>query len=69
MGLQQIQRHFLWGRGYLERKSYLVKWASVCLDKKNGRLGVSALICSTRLFLPSGFSGMQWKGKLYGSNL
>ena len=40
MGLQQIQRHFLWGRGYLERKSYLVKWASICLDKKNGRLGV-----------------------------
>ena len=39
MRLDQIQRNFLWGGGNLEKKLHLVKWATICLDKKNGGLG------------------------------
>ena len=47
--LEKIQRDFLWGGGALERKPHLVKWDTVCLDKKKGGLGVRrlyrALLC------------------------
>ena len=38
--LDQIQRNFLWGGGCLKKKPHLVKWATMCLDKKFGGLGV-----------------------------
>ena len=38
--LEQIQRDFLSGSGALERKTYLVQWDTVCLDKRKGGLGV-----------------------------
>ena len=32
--LECIQRDFLWGGGSLEKKSHLVKWSTICSDKK-----------------------------------
>lgn len=43
LGLEKIQRDFLCGGGSLESKPHLVKWAIVCLDKRNGGLGVRCL--------------------------
>lgn len=40
--LEKIQRNFLCG-GRLERKPHFVKWVIVCLDKRNGDLGVRCL--------------------------
>ena len=36
--LKQIKRDFLWGDGALESKTHLVKWTTVCLDKKNKKI-------------------------------
>ena len=41
--LEKIQKDFLWGNGSLKRKSHLVNWATVCLDKSKGSLGVKHL--------------------------
>ena len=41
--LEKIQRDSLWGGGNLDQKSHLVKWATVCSDKKFGGLGVRGL--------------------------
>ena len=49
--LEKIQRDFLWGGGALERKSHLVKWDTVCLDKKKGGLGVRRLSTLNRALL------------------
>ena len=38
--LERIQRDFLWGGGSLEKKPHLVKWSTMCFDKKQGGLGV-----------------------------
>ena len=50
--LERIQRQFLWGGGSLEKKPHLVKWVTVCTEKKKGGLGVrkfsrlnKALLC------------------------
>ena len=39
----KIQRDFLWGEGNLDKKPHLVKWVTVCIDKKVGGLGVRGL--------------------------
>ena len=36
--LERIQRQFLWGGGSLEKKPHLVKWVTVCTEKKKGGL-------------------------------
>ena len=41
--LEKIQRDFLWGGGNLDKNPHLVKWASVCTNKKAGGLGVRGL--------------------------
>ena len=41
--LEKIQRDFLWGGGSLDKKSHLIKWATVFSDKKEGGLGVRGL--------------------------
>ena len=38
--LEKIQRQFLWGVGSLEKKPHLVKWATICTEKKKWGLGV-----------------------------
>ena len=49
--LEQIQRDFLWGGGSLYKKSHLVKWATVCSNKKEGGLGVRGLYNLNKAFL------------------
>ena len=49
--LEKIQRDFLWGGGALERKPHLVKWDTVCLDKRKGGLGVRRLSTLNRALL------------------
>ena len=41
--LEQIQRDFLWGGGALVRRPHLVRWATICLDRRKGGLGVKSL--------------------------
>ena len=41
--LEKIQQNFLWGGGTLERKPHLVKWVTVCLNKRKGGVGVRCL--------------------------
>ena len=38
--LENIQRDFLWNGGALVQKPHLVKWSTVCLEKRKGGLGV-----------------------------
>ena len=57
------------GRRAFRRKPHLVNWVTVCANKKDEGLGVGNLNHSTRLFLASGFGGMQLKERLYESNL
>ena len=49
---ERIQRQFLWGGSNLEKKSHLVKWATVFTEKRKGELGLrnfsrlnKALLC------------------------
>ena len=39
--LQKIQRDFLWGGGALVQKPHLVRWKSVCSERRKVGLGVS----------------------------
>ena len=41
--LDKIQRDFLWGGGSLECKPHLVKWATICSERRNEELGVKNL--------------------------
>ena len=41
--LERIQRDFLWGGGSLERELHLVKWATICSERRNRDLGVKNL--------------------------
>ena len=41
--LEKIQREFLWGWGNLDRKIHLVKWGTVCTNKKGGGLSIRRL--------------------------
>ena len=43
IGLEKIQRDFLWGGGNLERKIHLVKCDIVCSSKVKGGLGIRSL--------------------------
>ena len=64
MRLEHIQRDFSWGGGSLDKKPHLVKYSSVCLDKKDGGLQVrclnklnKALLCKWLWCFPNeGFS-------------
>ena len=41
--LDQIQWNFLLGGGNLKKKPHLVKWETICMDKKNGGFSVKSL--------------------------
>ena len=41
--LDKIQRDFLCGGGFLERKLHLINWDSVCQSKEKGGLGIRNL--------------------------
>ena len=40
----QIQRNFLWGGGALVQKPHLVKWDTICSERRNGGLGVKTCL-------------------------
>ena len=40
--LERIQRQFLWGGSDHEKKISLVKWATVCTDKRKGGIGIKS---------------------------
>ena len=40
--LERIQRQFLWGGSALEKKISLVKWATVCSEKRKGGIGLKS---------------------------
>ena len=42
---------FLWGKGPLDGKPHLVKWAVVCSNKSKGGLGVKCLSTLNRALL------------------
>ena len=48
---EQIQRDFPWGGWNLKRKSHLVKWTTICSNKRNGGLGVRRLSLLNKAFL------------------
>lgn len=62
--LEHIQRDFLWGGKALERKSHLVKWTIVCLDKRKGGLSIRCLVLN-RPFYANGVDVLNQKEKLY----
>ena len=41
--LEKIQRDFLWGGGASQSKPHLVNWCIVCMEKKDGGLGIRNL--------------------------
>ena len=41
--LEKIQRDFLWGGGASQSKLHLVNWSIVCMEKKDGGLGIKNL--------------------------
>ena len=41
--LEKIQRDFLWGGGASQSKPHLVNWSIVCIEKKDGGLGIRNL--------------------------
>ena len=49
--LEKIQRDFLWGGGAVEKKHYLVNWNLVCVDKKEGGLGICSLVALNKPLL------------------
>ena len=49
--LERIQRQFMWGRGSLEKKPHLVKWATTCTEKKKGGLGLRNFSGLNKAFL------------------
>ncbi|RVW32845.1 putative ribonuclease H protein [Vitis vinifera] len=61
--LERIQRDFLWGGGALDRRPRLVRWATVCLDKRKGGLGLRAFL---RLIRPSFANGVGTLRKIEG---
>ena len=49
--LDQVQRNFLWGEGALVQKLHLVKWDTICLERRNGGLGVKNLSIMNKALL------------------
>ena len=51
MKLDMIQKDFLWGGGALEQKPHLVRWSTICLDKRKRGLGVQSLATLNKALL------------------
>ena len=49
--LEQIQRYLLSGGGNMDKKPHLVKWSTVCVNKRNRGLGVRDLSILNRALL------------------
>ncbi|RVW58897.1 putative mitochondrial protein [Vitis vinifera] len=64
--LEKIQRDFLWGGGALERKSHLVNWDTVCMDKRKGAWELDAYPSLIGPFFASGIGVLRMKGRTFG---
>ena len=62
--LKRIQRQFLWGGTANVKKISLVKWATVCTDKRKGGIGIKRRLCSA-----NGVGGSPTIGKRSGGGL
>ena len=49
--LENIQRDFLWGGGALKKKPHLVNWSAVCIDMRQGGLGIRILVALNKALL------------------
>ena len=49
--LEQILRDFSWDGGNMDKKPHLVKWSTVCANKRNGGLGVKDFSILNRALL------------------
>ena len=48
---ENIQRDFLWGGGALKKKPHLVNWSAVCIDMRQGGLGIRILVALNKALL------------------
>ena len=64
--LEKIQRDFLWGGRTLDSKPYLVKWDTVCYDKRRGALGVRGLHSLNKASFVSGIGALLQKERPFG---
>ncbi|WJZ95111.1 hypothetical protein VitviT2T_013902 [Vitis vinifera] len=64
--LEKIQRDFLWGGGSLDSKPYLVKWDTVCSDRRRGALGARCLHSLNKASFVSGIGALLQKGRPFG---
>ena len=49
--LERIQRQFLWGGSDHDKKISLVKWATVCIDKRKGGIGIKSFSSMNKALL------------------
>lgn len=49
--LEKIWKDFIWGGGHMDNKLHLVRWDTVCSNKKRGRLGIKNLSLVNRALL------------------
>ena len=67
--LEQIRRDFLWDGGPLEQKPHLVRWATICLDKRKrglGAWGLRVLLFLIRLFFANGVDILRMRERPFG---
>ena len=67
--LEQIWRDFLWDGGPLEQKPHLVRWATICLDKRKrglGAWGLRVLLFLIRLFFANGVDILRMRERPFG---
>ena len=63
---RSVAEIFLWGGARLEKKPNLVRWATMCLDKERGGLGVKDLGCLNKTLLSKWCWRFALKGRLNG---
>ena len=64
--LDQIQWNFLFGGGNLKKKPHLVKWETICMDKKNGGFSVESLGSLDKALLLNGVGVLVQREGLFG---
>ena len=65
--LENIQRDFLWRGGALDQRPHLVRWVTVCLDKRKWGLGVRAFLHLIRPSFANGVGTLRMRKGLYGT--
>ena len=67
MRIEQKFKETFVGWWPLERKPHLVKWKTVCIDKRKGDLGIKDLVKFDNALLEIGVGGLGMKRKLCGT--